>query len=692
MTDDKSGGWLRSIFKRGPEEPALPPPPAPKITSSAELFAPAARRPPVEPPAPVERPAAVQSPAPPAAQPPASLAVGYFRLQSTQGRFLVLKPGDAELGASEMLDPAWAVLAIVPEAHPHLCLLAAPDGRPFHLAGDSLTGIGISARILRSTIRGIVRFKQPLSGMRFLTLEDDEPIPHFDRPGDTVAAAFQMLPVRLGDVPGVVRGIAEDFGAMLGTGLGQRALMAALGDARRAGRDLAGALLRLLPRDELDDLSRRLLDEPPTLAQLRSLLPTDPYAQTYLPQLVAWRAARGPVSADGQLKSPGAEEVLIMPCANEAGVPAGLALHALARGHVSPRRGFCIVAPARNEGPYLLEWLAHHLAIGFEHFFIYTNDNSDGSDELLALLARHGVITLVHNERGQRIGVQEKATAHALTLVPQTLDYRWTAVMDIDEYFCFDSSVYESLADFIALHEAQPVDALALCWIIFASKFGEPYRKGLTTERFTWRSREIDRHVKCMFRTRQFWGSQPHYPYPTLEAPFLFRTEEGDWHHHPGVKDRIAAFSETPSAAHGWINHYVFRSAPEALWKLARGSVAWLPKHDVSERPVMEHWITKAFTDFATSPALVHDTRIAACGRGQKAALEKLRALPGVAELDDTIRFNFEIKLKKLSDKFLGAQLPPNAHAALLQFREALLMSQGMPPMPVVQPVLSPIV
>jgi hypothetical protein len=691
MTDDKSGGWLRSIFKRGPEEPAPPAPPAPKITSSAELFATAARRPPAEPPAPVARPAAAAPPAP-APQPAAASAVGYFWLQSTQGRFLVLKPGDAELGASELHDPAWAAVAIVPAAHPHLCLFVAPDGRPFHLAGDSLTGIGISARILRSTIRGIVRFKQPLSGMRFLTLEDDEPIPHFDRPGDTVAAAFQMLPIRLVDVPGVVRGLAEDFGVALAGGLHQRALMAALADERRAGRDLAGALLRLLPHDELGDLSRRLLDEPPTLAQLRRLLPADPYVQTYLPQLVAWRAERGPVSADGQLTSPGAEEVLIMPCANEAGVPAGLALHALARSHVAARRDFCIVAPARNEGPYLLEWLAHHLAIGFEHFFIYTNDNTDGSDELLALLARHGMITLVHNERGPTTDVQAKATGHALTLVPQTLDYRWTAVMDLDEYFCFDRNTYDSLGDFMALHEAQPVDAVALCWVIFASKFGEPYTKGLTNRRFTWRSREIDRHVKTIFRTQRFWGSHPHYPYPTLEATFNFRDEQGDWHHHPAVKDRIAAFADTPSAAHGWINHYIFRSAPEALWKLARGNVAWRATDDQSARQTMESFVTWAFAELAGSRPLVEDTRIAAFSDGQAAALERLRTLPGVAEVDETIRFNFEIKLKKLAQAFLAAPVPADAPPGFLQFREALLKSQGLPPMPVVQPVLSPIV
>ncbi|PKP84385.1 MAG: hypothetical protein CVT80_08490 [Alphaproteobacteria bacterium HGW-Alphaproteobacteria-2] len=40
----------------------------------------------------------------------------------------------------------------------------------------------------------------------------------------------------------------------------------------------------------------------------------------------------------------------------------------------------------RNEGPYLLEWLAHHIAAGVSDFLIYSNDCEDGSDAMLGLL------------------------------------------------------------------------------------------------------------------------------------------------------------------------------------------------------------------------------------------------------------------------------------------------------------------
>ncbi len=47
----------------------------------------------------------------------------------------------------------------------------------------------------------------------------------------------------------------------------------------------------------------------------------------------------------------------------------------------------------RNEGPYILEWLAHHRAIGVRDALIYSNDCDDGSDALLDLLAGAGMAT-----------------------------------------------------------------------------------------------------------------------------------------------------------------------------------------------------------------------------------------------------------------------------------------------------------
>ena len=64
------------------------------------------------------------------------------------------------------------------------------------------------------------------------------------------------------------------------------------------------------------------------------------------------------------------------------------------------RRGLCktafgmkiVFGPLRPfKGPFILEWIAHHLAVGFEHFLVFTNDCDDGTVELLDALAAHGI-------------------------------------------------------------------------------------------------------------------------------------------------------------------------------------------------------------------------------------------------------------------------------------------------------------
>ena len=55
-----------------------------------------------------------------------------------------------------------------------------------------------------------------------------------------------------------------------------------------------------------------------------------------------------------------------------------------------------LVATAKNEGPFLLEWVAHHLAIGFTDLVVYTNDCSDGTDDMLIRLEELG---LAHHRR-----------------------------------------------------------------------------------------------------------------------------------------------------------------------------------------------------------------------------------------------------------------------------------------------------
>ena len=79
------------------------------------------------------------------------------------------------------------------------------------------------------------------------------------------------------------------------------------------------------------------------------------------------------------------------------------------------QKKYLVISTMKDEGPYILEWLAYHRAIGFTDFLIYTNDCSDGTDLLLDRLQHNGIVTHVRNKvlkRGPHKSALKYAQAH----------------------------------------------------------------------------------------------------------------------------------------------------------------------------------------------------------------------------------------------------------------------------------------
>lgn len=92
------------------------------------------------------------------------------------------------------------------------------------------------------------------------------------------------------------------------------------------------------------------------------------------------------------------------------------------------------VLTLRNEGAFLLEWLAHHRACGFTDFLVFSNDCQDGTDRMLDRLDAMGVLTHVRNDGPyDQGGIQFTAykMADKMDIVRQA---DWIATLDIDEF------------------------------------------------------------------------------------------------------------------------------------------------------------------------------------------------------------------------------------------------------------------
>lgn len=139
------------------------------------------------------------------------------------------------------------------------------------------------------------------------------------------------------------------------------------------------------------------------------------------------------------------------------------------------------VLTVRNEGAFLLEWLAHHRACGFTDFLVFSNDCQDGTDLMLDRLDAMGVLSHVRNDGPYaQGGIQFTAYKHADTMeILRRAD--WIATLDVDEFVNIHTGDHTLSALFAALPEAS---AITLTWRLFGCGGVARYSDAPVTETF----------------------------------------------------------------------------------------------------------------------------------------------------------------------------------------------------------------
>ncbi len=290
----------------------------------------------------------------------------------------------------------------------------------------------------------------------------------------------------------------------------------------------------------------------------------------------------------------------------------------LYRARIKPARRIAIVTAARNEGINIIEWIAHHWLLGIDDFFIYVNDNDDGSSELLRILAEQGVIHLIHNttalgkDGGDMFPIQAKVYGHATQVLNETRNFEWLLFADMDEFLVtkplLDApDMIRPLDDLFRRIGAMPGPpaAVALHWKWFNSQCAFRRRAGLNFERFPFR---IDAdHVKTIVRNgRPLSFSTSHMP----------RLPHGDVVLNGALQPLAAPnFKMWPAVyEYGQVNHYWNKSFEEFIAKHLRvwGDRTFATFFDYGANrvaggalePMPEVWINRLRQEMAALAAL----------------------------------------------------------------------------------------
>ncbi|EBA05338.1 hypothetical protein RB2150_14651 [Rhodobacteraceae bacterium HTCC2150] len=233
-----------------------------------------------------------------------------------------------------------------------------------------------------------------------------------------------------------------------------------------------------------------------------------------------------------------------------------------------------VVCCVRNEGQFILEWVAYHKAIGFDDVVIVSNACTDGSDALLNCLADMGEIT--HFSQDVPTGKAPQTHAFAKLLTDGSLaQYDWVLHIDADEFL----EVTCGNGDVASLLENLPeADAVAILWQLMGDNGLTEWDGGFVIPAFTKGQAAPQPRVqlhKTMFRPSSFRGARDHMPkHPIDDARQVVNTAGnpvpsgalGKWR-----LNRYGMDFEDCTWENARIRHYAVKSQDVLLMKNVRG-------------------------------------------------------------------------------------------------------------------------
>ncbi|MBT9382482.1 glycosyltransferase family 2 protein [Pseudooceanicola sp. CBS1P-1] len=333
----------------------------------------------------------------------------------------------------------------------------------------------------------------------------------------------------------------------------------------------------------------------------------------------------------------------------------------------------------KNEGAFLLEWLAHHLACGVSEVLAFSNDCADGTDAMLERLQQMGLVQHRPNPGPyDRRGIQFTAL-NAAAQHPALARADWILPLDIDEFVNVHIGDHTLPALIAALPEAT---AITLTWRLFGNAGVQRYADRPVTETFR---RAAPRRLPWPWRAAMFktlYRNDGTYAKPGIHrprAPDPARLEGARWFDGQGRRlpdlyrsERIFSPFGRDNHALVQLNHYALGAMESYLLKSDRGRAV-----HARDQLGLDYWSERNFNQ-------EEDRSIDALAPARAQQLARLRADPELARLHSAAvawrQARFDQLMRQEPARALFARLlmtPPSR--ALSPAEARFLFSQARP-------------
>ena len=233
----------------------------------------------------------------------------------------------------------------------------------------------------------------------------------------------------------------------------------------------------------------------------------------------------------------------------------------------------------KNEGAFMLEWVAYQLSLGVDHILIFTNDCADGTDLIAQRLEEIGIATHVANAIREGGNPQHQMLRRA-RLHPKVQSAEWLLCLDVDEFWNIETGDggFRNLIAAVEAKADRSVDAISFSWKLFGTSANVCYFDAPVTRQFVLGDHSDRYHsgrasgLKTLFRNNgklpRFGPHRPKGADPDVQDEIAWTDAGGNLFPAKDIGWRAWAGFEH---SFGRIHHYAVRSVESFLVKRDRG-------------------------------------------------------------------------------------------------------------------------
>lgn len=216
----------------------------------------------------------------------------------------------------------------------------------------------------------------------------------------------------------------------------------------------------------------------------------------------------------------------------------------------------CICAIAKCENLYIKEWVDYHLNLGFDHIYLYDNNEING--ERISDVIDDDRVTIVNYRGRHQLSCETQVKAYNECYRTYAVDYDWIMFIDIDEFLTLND--HDNIKDFLEQSWCRKANAIRFHWLCYSDSGNLHYEDAPVLDRFTelCSNNDVNKYYKQIYRTNlnKFRMMNVHYcdyitgiKYPDgSDARYVLQTTDSNIRHDVG-----------------FVRHYVTKSLDEFI-------------------------------------------------------------------------------------------------------------------------------